>query len=121
MASSPARHHALREAAAVLLSELSARLLNLKVTERSRVIADLSMTMARLVLLERQAFGLDEDKPDASQSMTVVWEGMPALLVGDPDRRDLAPAHAVLGEHPTCAPDLGLPEKLRIVLDPAGL
>jgi hypothetical protein len=27
----------------------------------------------------------------------------------------------VLGEHSTCGPDLGLPEKLRIVLDPAGL
>jgi hypothetical protein len=64
--------------AAVVLSELSAPLLlNLKVTERLAVIADLSMTMARLVPLERQAFGLDEDKPDASQSMTVVWEGMP--------------------------------------------
>ncbi len=42
-------------------------------------------------------------------------------LVADPDRGDLAPADAVLGEHPTCGPHLGLPEKLRIVLDPAGL
>ena len=42
-------------------------------------------------------------------------------MVADPDRRDLAPAHAVLGEHPTCGPDLGFPEKLWIVLDPAGL
>jgi antitoxin (DNA-binding transcriptional repressor) of toxin-antitoxin stability system len=88
---------ALREAAPVLLSELSAPVLNLKVTERSRVIADLSTTMARLVPLERQGFGLDEDKRDASQSMTVVWEGMPAPLVGDPDRGDLASDHAVLG------------------------
>ncbi len=42
-------------------------------------------------------------------------------LVRDPDPRDLARAHAVLGEHPTCGPDLGQPEKLRVVLDPAGL
>jgi hypothetical protein len=42
-------------------------------------------------------------------------------LIADPDRGDLAPADAVLGEHPTGGPDLGLPEKLRIVLDPAGL
>jgi hypothetical protein len=48
---------ALRGAAAVLLSELSVPLLNLKVTERSRAIADLSMTMARLVPLERQPSG----------------------------------------------------------------
>jgi hypothetical protein len=34
---------------------------------------------------------------------------------------DLAPADAMLGEHPMGGPDLGLPEKLRIVLDPAGL
>jgi hypothetical protein len=34
--------------------------------------------MARLIPLERQAFGLDDDKPDGSQPMTVVWEGMPA-------------------------------------------
>ena len=33
----------------------------------------------------------------------------------------LAPADAVLGEHPTYGPDLGLPEKPRIVLVPAGL
>jgi hypothetical protein len=45
---------------------------------RSRVIADLSSAMARLVPLERQAFGLDEDRPGGSQPMTVVWEGMPA-------------------------------------------
>jgi hypothetical protein len=45
---------------------------------RSRVIADLSSAMARLVPLERQAFGLDEDRPHGSQPMTVVWEGMPA-------------------------------------------
>jgi hypothetical protein len=30
---------------------------------RSRVIADLSSAMARLISLERQAFGLDEDRP----------------------------------------------------------
>jgi hypothetical protein len=41
-------------------------------------MADLSQAMARLVPLERQAFGLDEDRPDGSQPMTVVWEGMPA-------------------------------------------
>ncbi len=41
-----------------------------------------------------------------------------AWIEHDPD---LAPADAVLGEHPTCGPCLGLPEKLRIVLDPAGL
>jgi len=29
-------------------------------------------------VLERQAFGLDEDRPHGSQPMTVVWEGMPA-------------------------------------------
>jgi hypothetical protein len=40
--------------AAVLLSEFSAPLLHLKVSERSHVIAHLSMTMARLVPLERQ-------------------------------------------------------------------
>jgi hypothetical protein len=45
---------------------------------RSRVIADLSSAMARLVPLERQAFGLDEDRPHGSQPITVVWEGMPA-------------------------------------------
>jgi hypothetical protein len=49
---------ALRGAAAVLLSSSAPPLLNLKVTARSRVIADLSMTMARLVPVERQAFGL---------------------------------------------------------------
>jgi hypothetical protein len=42
-------------------------------------------------------------------------------LVGDPDRGDRARAHAMLGEYPTRGPDLGLPEKLGIVLDPAGL
>jgi hypothetical protein len=42
-------------------------------------------------------------------------------LVADPDRGDLAPAHAGLGEHPKCGPDLGLPEKLGIMLDPVGL
>jgi hypothetical protein len=41
---------------------------------RSRVIADLSSAIP----LERQAFGLDEDRPHGSQPMTVVWEGMPA-------------------------------------------
>ena len=41
-------------------------------------MADLSQAMAGLVPLERQAFGLDEDRPDGSQPMTVVWEGMPA-------------------------------------------
>jgi hypothetical protein len=44
---------------------------------RSRVICDLSAAMARLVPLERQAFGLDEDRAHGSQPMTVVWEGMP--------------------------------------------
>lgn len=83
----------LREAAAVLLAELRPAppqgapaqrdgtdgilLVPLKVTDRSRVISDLSAAMARLVPLERQAFGLDEDKPQGSQPMTVVWEGMP--------------------------------------------
>lgn len=56
----------LRKAAATLLAALGE---GLKVTERSRVIADLSQAMARLVPLERQAFGLDEDRPDGSQSV----------------------------------------------------
>lgn len=48
----------------MLLYELSTPLLNLKVTERSRVIADLP-TMARLVPLERpglrvRSFGVDQ-------------------------------------------------------------
>jgi hypothetical protein len=69
--------NALRQAAVGLLDDLRLDLA-LKVTERSRVIADLSSAMARLVPLERQAFGLDEDRPGGSQPMTVVWEGMPA-------------------------------------------
>jgi hypothetical protein len=76
----------LRAAAAGLLHDLRPRvgpdadgimILPLKITDRSRVIADLSAAMARLVPLERQAFGLDEDRPQGSQPMTVVWEGMP--------------------------------------------
>jgi hypothetical protein len=43
----------------------------LRIIDRSRVIADLSQAMARLV-------GLDENRPHGSQPMTVVWEGMPA-------------------------------------------
>jgi hypothetical protein len=50
----------------------------LRVIDRSRDIADLSQAMARLVPLERQAFGLDEKRPHGSQPMTVVWKGMPA-------------------------------------------
>jgi hypothetical protein len=82
---------ALREAAGGLLEELGLRgppqewqlsgaqgPILLKVGERSRVIADLAATMARLIPLERQAFGLDEDRPGGSEPMTVVWEGMPA-------------------------------------------
>lgn len=82
---------ALRNAAGGLLDELGLRgppqewqlsgeqgPILLKVTERSRVISDLAATMARLIPLERQAFGLDEDRPGGSQPMTVVWEGMPA-------------------------------------------
>jgi hypothetical protein len=77
---------ALRQAAAELLSELRAPtqrdkdgvLVVVPLIHRSRVIADLSSAMARLVPLERQAFGLDEDRPHGSQPMTVVWEGMPA-------------------------------------------
>jgi hypothetical protein len=65
--------NALRQAAAGLLDDLGLRgprqewqlsgaqgPFLLKVTDRSRVIADLSAAMARLVPLERQAFGLDE-------------------------------------------------------------
>jgi hypothetical protein len=55
---SPARHRCAAGGGGGAAVELSAPLLNLKVTERSRVIADLSMTMARLVPVERQAFGL---------------------------------------------------------------
>ncbi len=51
----------LRQAAAGLLHYLD----DFKPTERSRIIADLSHAMGRLIPLERQAFGLDEDKaPD---------------------------------------------------------
>jgi hypothetical protein len=52
--------NALRQAAVALLNDLRLDLA-LKVSERSRVIADLSSAMARLVPLERQAFGLDEE------------------------------------------------------------
>lgn len=81
----------LRQAAAGLLDELGLRgppqewqlsgeegPLLLKVGDRTRVIADLSRCMALLIPLERQAFGLDEERPGGSQPMTVVWEGMPA-------------------------------------------
>ena len=81
----------LREAAGGLLDELGLRgppaewqlsgeqgPILLKVTDRSRVMSDLSAVMARLIPLERQAFGLDDDTPGGSQPMTVVWEGMPA-------------------------------------------
>jgi hypothetical protein len=74
--------NALRVAAVELLAQVQWEIGNpqavpLKITDRSRVIADLSAVMARLVPLERQAFGLDEDRPQGSQPMTVVWEGMP--------------------------------------------
>jgi hypothetical protein len=77
---------ALRQAAAWLLGELGAPtqrdedgvLVVVPLIHRSRVIADLSSAMARLVPLERQAFGLDEDRHHGSQPITVVWEGMPA-------------------------------------------
>jgi hypothetical protein len=74
--------NALRVAAVELLAQVqweigNAQAVPLKITDRSRVIADLSAAMARLVPLERQAFGLDEDRPGGSQPMTVVWEGMP--------------------------------------------
>lgn len=78
----------LREAAAGLLAELRPNPQGepgrwdgadeIPLIHRSRVIADLSAAMARLVPLERQAFGLDEDRPGGSQPMTVIWEGMPA-------------------------------------------
>jgi hypothetical protein len=80
----------LRQAAAGLLDELGLRgspaewqlsgeegPILLKVTDRSRVVSDLAAIMARLIPLERQAFGLDEDRPGGSQPLTVVWEGMP--------------------------------------------
>jgi hypothetical protein len=77
---------ALRQAAAGLLGELGTPtqrdedgvLVVVPLIHRSRVIADLSSAMARLVPLERQAFGLDEDRPHGSQPIMVVWEGMPA-------------------------------------------
>jgi hypothetical protein len=69
--------NALRQAAAGLLDDVRLDL-GLKITDRARVIAELAMAMARLIPLERQAFGLDEDRPHGSQPMTVVWEGMPA-------------------------------------------
>ena len=50
----------------------------MKVLDRSRVLSDLAAIMARLIPLERQAFGLDEDRPGGSVPMTVIWEGMPA-------------------------------------------
>lgn len=81
---------AVRKAAAGLIDELGLRgppaewqlsgeqgPVLLKVTDRSRVLSDLAAIMARLIPLERQAFGLDEDRPGGSQPMTVVWEGMP--------------------------------------------
>ena len=54
-------------------------MLPLKIIDRSRVISDLSQTMARLVPLERQAFGLDEDRPDgiADPNDAGASEGMP--------------------------------------------
>ena len=67
----------LRQAAAGLLDDVRLDV-GLKVTDRARVIAELAMAMARLIPLERQAFGLDEERPGGSQPMTVVWEGMPA-------------------------------------------
>lgn len=42
-------------------------------------------------------------------------------LVGDPDSRDLAWAHSGPGQHLAGRPELGLPEQLRVVLDPARL
>lgn len=82
---------AVRKAATDLLDELGLRgppeewqlsgaqgRLLLKITDRSRVASDLAAILARLIPLERQAFGLDEDRPGGSQPMTVVWEGMPA-------------------------------------------
>ena len=42
-------------------------------------------------------------------------------LVGDPDRRDLACAHSGLGQHLAGRPELGLPEQVGVVLDPARL
>jgi hypothetical protein len=81
---------AVRKAAAGLISELGLRgppaewqlsgaegPMLLKINDRSRVLSDLAAIMARLIPLERQAFGLDEDRPGGSQPMTVVWEGMP--------------------------------------------
>jgi hypothetical protein len=72
---------AVREAAAGLLSLLLAPARDgadeIPLIHRSRVIADLSAALARIIPMERQAFGLDEDRPHGSQPMTVVWEGMP--------------------------------------------
>jgi hypothetical protein len=44
----------------------------LKITDRSRVIAELARAMALLVPLERQAFGLDEDRPDLA-GIQITW------------------------------------------------
>jgi hypothetical protein len=59
----------LRQAAAGLIDELGR---DLKITERSRVISDLAATMARLIPMERQAFGLDEDRPDLA-GIQIAW------------------------------------------------
>lgn len=72
--------NALRQAAAGLLDELGAPtqrdkdgvLVVVPLIHRSRVIADLSAAMARLVPLERQAFGLDEDRPDLA-GIQISW------------------------------------------------
>jgi hypothetical protein len=40
-------------------------------------------------------------------------------LVCDPDRGDLARAHSGLGQYLAGRTELGLPEQLRVVLDPA--
>lgn len=63
----------LREAAAGLLADLRPKPQGaltqwdgadeIPLIHRSRVIADLSAAMARLIPLERQAFGLDEERP----------------------------------------------------------
>lgn len=62
---------ALREAAAGLLDELRLDL-GLKITDRSLVISHLSRTMALLVPLERECFGLDDDRP-AGAEIQISW------------------------------------------------
>jgi hypothetical protein len=62
---------ALRQTAAGLLDDLRSDL-GVKITDRSRVICDLSAAMARLIPLERQAFGLDEDRPDLA-GIQITW------------------------------------------------